>query len=503
VKYNGDPRKKRKWLQIPGISSEHSFGVHNANVVNVERALQERYFNCEVSPGVFQPPLPTSTLEWEELHPFRKEFLRHVSSVQVYSRQEVVDMYTGGKRRVYEAALRELQRIGDVKPFHSRLNTFTKFEKANIAKAPRVIQPRTPMYNLELARYLKKFEKIAFKSIAKVFGEGPTVIKGMNAVASAAALKRKWDHFDDPVGIGLDAKKFDMHVTPAALEYEHSFYNKCFHSRKLAALLRHQLENDGRAYCPDGDVSFHVVGTRSSGDINTSLGNCIIMCALIWTWSKRACVDVQLANNGDDCVVFMERADKERFVQGLENWFETKGFRMTVEKPVAYFEQIEFCQSRPVFNGVDYVMTRNLSTTLQKDAMCLVPVQTTTVLQKWFTAVGQGGLALNSGVPVFQSFYNAYLRAGGGKCSQKFTEHIRRGTNVALRVHGLDATKRRIVPESRLSFYIAFGITPDRQVCLEKYYDEWTLSTLEPSPVMFTEKEDLFDKPSHLFHEYV
>ena len=177
--------------------------------------------------------------------------------------------------------------------------------------------------------------------------------------------------FADPVAVGLDAKKFDMHVSAQALMFEHNLYNEVFHSKKLKRLLMWQIRNKGKAYTQDGELSYEILGTRSSGDLNTALGNCYLMCAMIWSLAHSLSIKIQLANNGDDCVVVMEREDVECFVHAVPEFFSRLGFRMKIEQPVDCFECIEFCQTNPVFNGASYTMVRNPRTCLVKDAMCI------------------------------------------------------------------------------------------------------------------------------------
>lgn len=72
------------------------------------------------------------------------------------------------------------------------------------------------------------------------------------------------------------------------------------------------------------------------------------MCSLIYAYSKEVGVEVELMNNGDDCQVIMERKDLNRYCSRVEKWFEVYGYRMQVEPPAYEFEQLEFCQARPV-----------------------------------------------------------------------------------------------------------------------------------------------------------
>jgi len=366
----------------------------------------------------------------------------------------------------------------------AKLKPFTKFEKQSLSKAPRIINPRSPRYNLSLGRYLKTNEKRFYHAINLAWGNRTphTVIKGLNVREAAAVMRNKWDVFLDPVAIGLDAKKFDMHCGIDSLQYEHSVYNRTFMCRRLAKLLSWQLHNVGRAYCADGEVSFRVPGTRCSGDLNTSLGNCVLMCALLFELCGELAVKAELANNGDDCVLFVEREDVERLLQRVTPFFASKGFRMTVETPVDVFEQVEFCQSRPVMLGTSWVMVRNVRTCLNKDPMCLIPIQNDKVWKKWLGAVGECGLSSVSGCPVLQAFYNCFMRSGT-TASSKFKTNIFRNSGVLERSAGLTSLVREITPTARASFCRATGITPAYQIELEAYYDKVVIGGIDPNNV--------------------
>jgi hypothetical protein len=409
------------------------------------------------------------------------------------SRRQVVDRYTGSKKRVYEEALLSLQR----KPLgkdDARLKMFVKFEKQNLDKAPRGINPRDPRYNLELGRYLKHAEKSYFKAINEAFGghTDHTVIKGLNADESARVLKQKWDRFNEPVAVGLDAAKFDAHVSVDALKFEHSFYTGVYPGdRKLQKLLSWQLVNEGVAYADDGTVKFKIKGTRSSGDLNTSLGNCNIMCGCVYAYAKDRCVEVELANNGDDCVVFMERANLTKFLEGLEGWFRHRGFVMVAEEPVFAFEQVEFCQTKPVQLTTGWRMVRNHVAVLKKDPICLIAVQNDNVFRKWLDAVGDCGTTLNLGVPVQHAFYEAYKRHGV-KCSEGMKEKIYQNTSMRTRLSELRGSSHKISPEARVSYYYAFGILPDHQVEIESFYQNAVIAPWSGDAV---EREHLLNEP--------
>ena len=481
VKLSGASAKTRTYVVAEGFGPDHGLGVYNNNTATIERALIERYFLCKEG-DTFRPALNVRTDAYRSgaLTLFRELVMQHMPHLPVMTEEQVVNCYTGTKHRVYKRAHLSLQRKGLCEK-DSHLTSFVKFEKQDVQKAPRVINPRNPRYNLTLGKYLKHSEKHFYRAINAAYGQhtSATVVKGFNATVSAEILRAKWDRFSDPVAVGLDASKFDMHVSVPALRYEHSFYKSLFpDSTELCTLLSQQEYNRGCAYAADGKVKFGITGTRSSGDLNTSLGNCIIMCSLVFAYAHERNIPLELANNGDDCVVFMERHNLERFSQDLDSWFRSQGFAMTVEKPCHRFEEVEFCQTHPVHTPQGWRMVRNHHAVLTKDPMCLVPIPNDSTYRKWLYAVGECGMNATFGVPVQYEFYKALWRLGT-PCTAGFKETIFRNTGWAQRVNGLQATDAPITDTSRVSYYSAFGVLPDVQCMLEDYYRNATIAQLQ------------------------
>lgn len=477
---DGQPTKPRQYHVVSRMGSGHNLGVFNNSVSSVERALLERYFLCDVN-GTFMRALPVRANAFDT--PSLREFRNRVADLvrpeaPVLTLRQVVACYTGGKRKVYEAALESLYRY-ELERKDAYLRPFTKFEKQDLNKACRIINPRSPRYTLTLGKYLKKAEHLYFEAINELWGSYTThtVLKGVDVVQAAGILRRKWDKFNDPVAIGLDAKKFDMHVSIPALQYEHSFYNKVFNSAELRKLLGWQLINKGKAYCPDGQVTFKMPGTRSSGDLNTSLGNCIIMCSLIWAMCKELRVNAELCNNGDDCVLIVDKGSEEVVMKAVASWFVRYGFRMEVEPPVYEFEHIEFCQSRPCWDGRSWRMVRNPRTCLKKDPMCLIPIANEKAFRKWMGAVGQCGMTLVPGIPVMREFYGAFKRHGL-HASRRMVEHVFRTTSMMTNMGQLDGDWEP-TPESRASFAVMTGIGPDYQRALEHYFSTLVVDTTD------------------------
>lgn len=505
---NGQEVKQRTYKIVSHLGPAHGLGVYNSGVDAVVKALLERYFFCWTG-DQFKPPLVTSpgAFTTPQLHEFRGMVVKHVKrEARVYSALEVVDLYTGPKRQLYMQAYHSLLEKALSKR-DSVLSPFPKFEKQDLGKAPRIIQPRTPRYNLRLGRYLKGNEKLFYEGINKAWGRRTpaTVIKGFDMYTAADILRQKWEVFSDPVAVSIDAVKYDMHVTAPALKYEHSYYTNSFdhatprQRSELSQLLSWQVNQKGVAYCDDGRVKFSVVATRASGDMNTSLGNCLLMCSLVFAYCKHVSVDAELGNNGDDCVVIMERADSARFIDNLATWFGNVGFRMGVDGITDCFERLEFCQSQPVWDGARWRMLRNPLTCMIKDPICLAPVHTPKGLNRWRNAVGMCGLACASGMPVMQSFYRCIAK-NTTTASKKYINSVFRNTAMQERIGNNMGVVKYIADEARVSFYEAFGVTVDMQLAYECYYDNLELTDDENHDSITTnipiidEAQLIFDK---------
>jgi hypothetical protein len=434
--------------------------------------LVERVFLREHNGSLVPPPPCVEDVE-VKLRGFKAELSRLLGVHRRWSAAEFVAAYAGRRRDVYERAAKSLETT----PIHRRdfrvTNAFVKAEKVNFTSkpdpAPRVIQPRNPRYNVEVGRFLKGLEHYVYEAIGSIMG-GPTVMKGYNAEQVAEHISNAWGQFSDPVAVGLDASRFDQHVRPQILEWEHSIYLGCFRGadrERLAWLLSGQVMNECSMRVSDGSVKYRVFGSRMSGDMNTALGNCLVMCAMVWDLLKTSGVHGRLFNNGDDCVVIMEKRDLRRFQDRCIDHFLRYGFTMKVERPVFVMEQIEFCQAKPVWDGERWVMVRSPHTCLSKDGVCVVKdYGWGNAARYWLGAVGECGMAMTGGIPVMCEYYSTFARAGiPSKPVSVVTE-----TGMAMLARGLHRKGRSITDEARVSFWRAFGITPTQQRELEEWF---------------------------------
>jgi len=337
---------------MSGDLQGHQMSTHNNSLANLVRGVGERVLYTDdkftlpiqARPGVFL----------RKLGDYRTKIVRHVGWQSPVSRQSFAELYKGPRYILYNRAVQSLA-VRPVTRSDARLKTFVKAEKTNLTvkpdPVPRVIQPRDPRYNVEVGRFLKPIEHKIYEAVDDLFG-GPTIFSAYNAYEQARLIREKWDSYAHPVCVGLDAKRFDQHVSKQALEFEHSFYRLIFGRSELTQLLDWQVHNRGVARARDGWFSYQKTGGRASGDMNTSLGNKLLMCLMCKSYMDAKPFGISLVNNGDDCLLILDRANLG-LLDDLDQWFGEFGFKLTMETPVVNFEHIEFCQTSPVYsNGV-------------------------------------------------------------------------------------------------------------------------------------------------------
>lgn len=450
-----------------------SYGVHNNNLQNSWRAVMERVFYVSDGKGGFgKPVVPDTKYVTQTLGKFRSQLLALTASTLPVSRQTFVNYYRGRKRKNYQRAADDLN-IREVSRQDAYLSSFLKAEKINFTDkkdpAPRLIQPRTPRYNVEVGCYLKPLEHRLYKSIDKIFGE-TTVAKGLNADERGQLLYRKWKGFTNPVAIFLDASRFDQHVSAPVLRWEHSIYKSIYDNCKmLAKLLSWQVDNVGFINTKDGRIKYRTQGKRGSGDMNTACGNVLIMCALLDTYAKQRNCRVSVLNDGDDSVVIVEKQNFNIFQQDAVTWFSTLGFKMKLEGFTDVFERIQFCQSQPVLcpNG-KYRMVRDPRLSIDKDNINVKNVISEKAWNNTRSAIAGCGLALTGDLPILSKYYQMLTRGTTPKTSdvlESGMDYLARGMEMKISEPN-DAT--------RFSFYKAFNFSPDEQTAIEESYDTIT-----------------------------
>lgn len=503
------PRVKmgRKMYVLRGLSSPSDMCVHNNSLVNLTRALAERVmFSVDEFGNYVAKLAPTPRVIGRRLRYFAEAVKRECVVPPKVPLDKVPGLYNGRKRTQAQQAVDSLM-IEPISRKDARTRPFVKGNEKLETLGPdgswldklcRVIQCRTPRYVVVCAQYLKTLEKPVFKAIERIWGE-VTVAKGLNADETGQLVFEKFSKYKDCAAVGLDASKFDKHVSKEMLQWEHSVYTKLYPTEpQLAQLLSWQLVNGGTGRTPEGRVRYRVDGCRMSGDINTSLGNCLIMCAMVHAYSKHCGVTCSLINNGDDCVVFMEKEKVDQFSIGLDDWFREMGFLMVAEKPVYDVEKVVFCQTSPVWVDGAYRMVRDPRVAAAKDCRTVVDISREKAARKWSLAVGDCGAALCDGVPCSRAYYACMQRFGSGMKSNIMSA-TGMESGMQFMARRMEDKGREISPETRYSFWLAFGINPDLQRVIEQYYDAYNIGYCDPIPVDDSTKSLFSGSPACLW----
>lgn len=455
-RFGKDTIRDRALTSIGPLLGE-DWGVHRNSVVNLERAIVERVMLVDGN----LPPQPLRTTLMRRLNRFTYRLMQVVDPVEQITTKEFVETYFGRKKTMYQAAVDSLV-DNPISESDAIVSAFIKDEKINVTRktdpCPRIIQPRAPRFNAAIGVYLKPLEKAIFKGIASIF-RGTTVLKGYNAIDRATLLKAKWDKFDDPVAILLDAKRFDQHVSRELLDWEQFTFRRLLMDPDGFEMVN-KLRRKNRCYAraEGGGFAYELNGKRMSGDMDTALGNCLSMCAMTWSFMTDVGIsNYEYANDGDDGVLIVEKAYLNLVMETYSDYFHELGFTMKLEGLAHMFEEIEFCQCHPVWDGEQYRMVRNPDIALMKDSLTLKSGN----IHELRNAVGWGGLALAGSIPICGEYYRRMVSGSDNRdphdltCGRDY---------LAL---GLIAKYRVPTDESRVSFYYAFGITPDTQIAIE------------------------------------
>lgn len=469
--------RERPLFKVDGPCTDISFASFTECLENARTAVLERVFYHCVE-GVFsRPVVPNYGRVCATFSPFWNKLRMMIRpSTPLTVLEYPATAYWGRRLRIYTSAAQRVHQWG-VSRKHSQLKPFGKNEKIEICAkraVPRMISPRSLEFNVEVGRYLRHKEHVIYKMVDSIFGF-PTIMKGRNAFQVGELFSTAWASFRDPVAIGLDASRYDQHISKPLLQWEHKCYRAFYPQDKhLATLLRWQLENRGTMRLPDGTIRYMVEGGRCSGDMNTALGNCLIMTSAIYSYLhglgiKPGLGRAVLFDNGDDCTVILERSNCERFCGGVPSFFGKLGLVMKVEPPVYRVEHVSFCQSRPVYDGRGWRMVREVRTSLSKDATIMDLRHATLDLSAQLYAVGECGLSLTGGLPILQAYYKLLQRghSARGHVDPRFFEtgfyHMSRGCGARI---------NDVTDAARVSFYNAFGIVPDMQIAIEAEFDQ-------------------------------
>lgn len=396
-----------------------------------------------------------------------KKYLRPlVRSTHLSSEEHIISRCAGQKRKLLETARLTLQ-TSKLHYKDAKVKMFLKDDKylrfvqdlkdmfhqevSESLTAPRCIQYRNKRYCLRLAQFLHPIEQAMYDMEddykTKIFA------KSRNLKQRGEDLYNKWKSFKNPKAILLDHSKFDAHCSTELLRLEHWFYQKCHKSKELRSLLKWQLSN--RGWTKNG-TSYITKATRMSGDQNTGLGNSLINYAMIKAYCSHLKLKSSIYVDGDDSVVIYE----DDGINHPTTFFGQFGMSTKVDYTKT-FEHVEFCQTRPVYDGQSWHCVRN--------PLRLLSRLPWTVREEWarkpkvyLASVGRCELALGMGLPVGQ-----YI---GGLLAGLSDKHILTPLEYVAKLQAMRPRNAFIVhpsDECRMSYEKAWGLSPDEQRSLE------------------------------------
>jgi hypothetical protein len=550
VTITGGPIKVRKGYQISGIAPRKDISLHNNQIGNLARGVLERVFYVKVDgqfvvpttpqPGVFAARLRFqrravdawmvgSNLIATQVDSYQaRSHTEHLSLTEEYHTNGSADRspWTGvefalrsspEKRKRNMAAAVSLHSL-PIRKQDSNIMVFGKCDKTDFTAKPdavmRVISPnKDPRYLVSSGRYVKPIESNMCHAVDNMYGE-KTILKGLNANEMGQLVAEKFHRFDDPVVVMIDATRLDQHMHVQALEWEHeryvAAYPNAIDKEELSRLLSWQCSINAKGRCMDGKLRYKRKGGRTSGCINTGLGNCVTVSCMVHSFIRSlGIIKFSVGNNGDDCFVIVERRNARKLIDNIHPWFLEMGFRMKIEKVTDVLEEIDFCQTRPVCMGDGkYRMVRNVHTSVAKDSVSIKPMDSQGVAKKWFEAVGKGGKALTDGLPLLPEYYGMFERASDSiilpktksrriqerrQCNRITSDPTYMGGMVWLSDR-MQYQKLEVLDDVRLSFWKAFGITPDIQKSHEREMRNRTLNTKASSdPNSHLEYDDIWN----------
>lgn len=219
---------------------------------------------------------------------------------------------------------------------------FSKIEKMlmNKYKAPRLIQARHPIANILFGCYVRPIEKVHSKvpHFSRHYGKGDPDTVAERIYEKLGQYKFIYE---------ADHSSFDAHVTVEMLKITHEFYARCYpqHATKIRALFKPQLRN--KCISREG-MKYRTVGTRQSGDVDTSLGNSMLNFAILSNVLDLMGVRGDVICNGDDSLV---GTNEPLNLLQFEELCREHNMETVIKQPVRTLYEPEFCRCKFVINN--------------------------------------------------------------------------------------------------------------------------------------------------------
>lgn len=392
---------RRFWtadIEGVGLPSCYSSCIHNEMHI-----LRTKVLAC-IDKEPFKPPGRT----WKVITKIWKRRMRKLcGDLTPLTNEEFIASYDpGAKRNDYSMAVKYLEERGySRKDF--RIRSFIKQEKKvfkGVAKE-RLIQARGLVANVVLGRRLKVIERCAYglKS-SRRWGVNPTrlLAKGMSQSQRAAVLIDKWSNFNDPVCISVDAVAFDRHVREYQLDSLDRMYESLFPGdSEFKTALRYRLGNT--SFTTRHGIKYIPEPQRMSGDMDTSIGNCLLVAMMIeHVMMSLRIRKFDMFNDGDDTLILVERIDLEKLKTNLDLEFEKLGHNIRVEGIFHELSGIEHCHHHLMMSLSPPRFVRDIKRSLSGVASSVNKFISKRAVRRYLKLMSACEMCLGRGVPMVQ-----------------------------------------------------------------------------------------------------
>jgi hypothetical protein len=379
------------------------------------------------------------------------------------SLEDVYMRYSGPKRKVYEAAAKQYSKWGITKK-DVLLKSFVKVAKTETPDEddPRIIQARSPVFNIAIAQYHHAVEKIVYGLLSLKKYTGSTVsrmsAKGHNLYERAAEIRSRFLRFGDDACVAmLDCSRFDGHVKGWHQKLAHDLYEYLLPSRKYRQLLNRTLKSKG---VTASGLKYFLGGRRASGDVDTACGNTVIVLSmLVGVMFYLGIQHFDVYGDGDDVLLFTSRKYRNKITSEIPKLFNEMGHKVKYVTWATELHDILFCRSRPVFVNGRWKMCRD------PNLVCATALTS----HKYFgsnegtemlRAYAYGYAAVHNGEPILSPFFNALLYKYGGRND---LIPLDKDLHWTFRNAGFSGVHEGIAEETRWSYFRAWGISPEEQ----------------------------------------
>lgn len=410
--------------------------------------------------------------------------------------ESVISVFPQSRRKHYLKALNSLLES----PLHRRdelIKAFVKSEKLKILSNdgdPRMIQARTPRFNILFAMYTRAIEKALY--YLRDDDGLKMIAKGLNMRQRAEVIVKAWSLYREPMCLSLDLSRWDMHCRVEMLALMRRFYLKVLNDPLFRQLLEVLVKNLG---ITANGIVYKSLGGVMSGDMTTALGNCTAvilvvtgLAKLIKEWLNNEEIpqivrvlfrkmDRQVMerlakhvvftviDDGDDHVLIGEREVMAEVAKILPGWFELIGHELKVEGTTSEVHNVLFCQCKPLYHHGRWEMMPDPRKVLATSF--IIPGNHAKQAAEYLGTVWEARALLHQGQPILGPLFNRLSNENRARLD--LTPEAKLNILAGLtRQMGYDGrtkvTQREISMESREMVSEMWGISPEEQLMLEK-----------------------------------